>query len=162
MPACRVPVIPSDCPATVLLPAAKPPLLFSQEILFMSKRRRNRRAKIRREIVTPDGYITVPPGSPKILIHTRQGRCVGIYCDQPAKVLIVETQDDPRCAVHPSHLAVLSMISPQTSVKLVGGYGTSVDHVLSMGLDDPDMDDDLRHVLDAHEIVLEDDWPDVW
>jgi hypothetical protein len=34
-------------------------------------------------ITTPDGLITVPAGSPKILIHTRQGRCVGIYCDQP-------------------------------------------------------------------------------
>ena len=47
-------------------------------------------------IATPDGLLTVPPGSPKILIHTRQGKCVGIYCDQPAKVLVVETQDQPR------------------------------------------------------------------
>ena len=128
----------------------------------MPTRNRNRRANARREIVTRDGRITVPPGSPKILIHTRQGRCVGIYCDQPAKVLVVETQDNPRRAVHPLSLAMLSLISPQTSVKLVGRYGTSVDGVLAMAFDDPAMDDDLRRVLNAHEIVLEDDWPDVW
>ena len=44
-------------------------------------------------ITTPDGRLTTPPDSPKILIHTRQGKCVGIYCDQPAKILEVETQD---------------------------------------------------------------------
>jgi hypothetical protein len=33
----------------------------------MSKRTRNRRSTARREIVTPDGLVTVPPGSPKIL-----------------------------------------------------------------------------------------------
>jgi hypothetical protein len=49
----------------------------------------------RREIVARNGCITVPLGSPKILIQTRQGRCVGIYYDQPAKVLMVKTQDDP-------------------------------------------------------------------
>ena len=43
--------------------------------------------------------------------------------DQSAKILQVETQDDPRRAVHQ---AMLSIISPQTSVKVVGGYGTSV------------------------------------
>jgi hypothetical protein len=57
---------------------------------------------------------------------------------------------------------MLSMISPQTSVKLVGGYGTAVDHVLRMGFDDPWMDDDLRRVLDAHEVLLDREWPDVW
>jgi hypothetical protein len=103
-----------------------------------------RRAKARREIVTPDGLITVPPGSPKILIHTRGGKCVGIYCDQPAKVLCVETQDDPCRAAHPSYQATLAMISPQTSAKVVGGYGTAVDHVLVMGFDDSSTDDDLR------------------
>ncbi len=113
-------------------------------------------------IATPDGLITVPPGSPKILIHTRQGRCVGIYCDQPAKVLCVETQDDPQRLVDPSNLAMLSIISPQTSAKLVGGYGTAVDHVLAMAFDDPWMDDDLRRVLDAHKVVLDGEWPDVW
>jgi hypothetical protein len=46
-------------------------------------------------ITTRDGLITAPPGRPKILIHTGQGKCVGIYCDQPAKVLCVETQDAP-------------------------------------------------------------------
>jgi hypothetical protein len=127
----------------------------------MSKRARNRQTA-RREITTTDGLLTVPPGSPKIMIHTRQGRCVGIYCDQPAKVLIVETQDDPRRAVHPSYQAMLAMISPQTSVKLVGGYGTAVDHVLAMAFDDPTMDDDFRRTLDAHEVVLDGEWPDVW
>ena len=64
----------------------------------------------------------MPPGSPKILIHTRQGRCVGIYCDQPAKVLVVETRDDPRRTVDPSCQAMAAMISPQTSIKLVGRF----------------------------------------
>ena len=128
----------------------------------MPRRDRNRPASTHRELTTPDGLITVPSGSPKILIHTRQGRCVGIYCDQPAKVLVVETQDGPRRAARSANLAMLAMISPQTSVKLVGGHGTSVDHVLAMPFDDPSMDDDLRRVLDAHEIVLDGDWPDVW
>ncbi len=113
-------------------------------------------------IATPDGMVTTPPGSPKILIHTRGGRCVGIYCDHPAKVLVVETQDDPRRMVHPSYQAMLSMVSPQTSVKVVGGYGTAVDHVLAMAFDDPSMDDDLRRVLNAHEVVLDGEWPDIW
>ena len=113
-------------------------------------------------IVTPDGSITVPPSSPKILIHVRQGKCVGIYCDQPAKVLVVETQDHPRRAVDPSCQALLAMINPQRSTKLVGGYGTSVDHVLAMAFDDPTMDDDLCRALNAHEIVLGEEWPDVW
>jgi len=46
--------------------------------------------------------------------------------------------------------------------KLVGGYGTTVDHVLAMPFDDPLMDDDLCRVLSAHEIVLDGDWPDIW
>ncbi len=125
----------------------------------MSKRTRSQPSNARREITTPDDLITVPPGSPKILIHTRQGRCVGIYCDQPAKVLVVETHDDPRHAVH---LAMLPIISPQTSVKLVGGYGTAVDHVLAMAFDDPSMDDDLRRTLRGHEVVLDGEWPDIW
>ena len=128
----------------------------------MSKRTRSRRSPARREFTTPDGLITVPAGSPKILIHTRRGKCVGIYCDQPAKVLCVETQDDPRRVVHPSNLAMLSMICPQTSIKVVGGYGTAVDHVLAMAFDDTSMDDDLCRVLEAHEVVLGDKWPDVW
>jgi hypothetical protein len=87
---------------------------------------------------------------------------VGIYCDQPAKVLCVETQGNPRRTIHPSNLTVLAMISPQTSTKLVGNCGTAVDHVLAMAFDDPCMDDDLRRVLDAHEVVLGGEWPDVW
>ena len=118
----------------------------------MSKRASDRPSNTHREIVTPDGCITVPPGSPKILIHTRQGKCVGIYCDQPAKVLTVD----------PSYLAMLSVICPQTSTKLVGGYGTTVDHVLAMPFDDPSMDDDLCQVLNVHEVVLDGDWPDIW
>jgi hypothetical protein len=113
-------------------------------------------------LTTPEGSLTTPPGSPKVLIHTRRGRCVGIYCDQPAKVLFVETQDDPRRAVHPSNLAMLSVISPQTSVKVVDGYGNAVDHVLAMAFDDPSMDDDLRRVLNAHEVVLDGEWREVW
>ena len=128
----------------------------------MSRRTRNRPAKHHRELTTPDGLITVPPGSPKILIHTRKGRCVGIYCDQPAKVLVIETQDDPRRAAHPANVAMLAMISPQTSVKLVGGHGTSVDHVLAMAFDDPSMDADLRQTLHAHEVLLDGKWPDIW
>jgi hypothetical protein len=93
-------------------------------------------------------------------LETRIG--IGIYCDQPAKVLCVESQGDPRRAVHPSNLAMLSIISPQTSTKLVGSCGTAVDHVLAMAFDDPWMDDDLRRVLNAHEVVLDGEWPDVW
>jgi hypothetical protein len=57
---------------------------------------------------------------------------------------------------------MLAIISPQTSAKLVGGYGTAVDHILAMAFDDPTMDDDLRRVLDGHEVVLDGEWPDVW
>ncbi len=57
---------------------------------------------------------------------------------------------------------MLTLISPQTSAKVVGGYGTAVDHVLAMAFDDPWIDDDLRQVLDAHEVVLDGEWPDVW
>ncbi|MGO9108209.1 MAG: hypothetical protein ACLP9L_03155 [Thermoguttaceae bacterium] len=55
-----------------------------------------------------------------------------------------------------------AMMSPQTSVKVVGACGTSVAHMLAMPFDDPTMDDDLCRVLDAHEIVLGEEWPDVW
>ena len=112
-------------------------------------------------IATTDGSLTVPPGSPKILIHTWQGKCGGIYCDQPAKVLVVETQDHPWRAVAPSCQPMLAMINPQRSTTLVGGCGTFVDHVLAMAFDDPAMDDDLCRVLNAHEIVLGGEWPDV-
>jgi hypothetical protein len=54
------------------------------------------------------------------------------------------------------------MVSPQTSAKLVGSYGTAVNHVLAMAFDEPSMDDDLRRVLDAHEIMLDGEWPDIW
>jgi hypothetical protein len=57
---------------------------------------------------------------------------------------------------------MLAIISPQTSAKLVGGYGTAVDHVLAMVFNDPWMVDDLRRVLDAHEVVLDGEWPDIW
>ena len=56
-----------------------------------------------------------------------------------------------------------SMISPQPNVKLVGGYVTSVSHMLSMAFDDPTMDADLRSGLNAHEIGLgEEEQPHVW
>jgi len=60
------------------------------------------------------------------------------------------------------NLAMVSAISPQTSVKLVGGYGTEADHVLATAFDDPTMDDDLRRALNAYEIVLGVEWSDVW
>ena len=51
---------------------------------------------------------------------------------------------------------MLAMINPQTSNKLVGGYGTSLDHLLAMAFDD------LCRVLNAHEIVLGGYWLDIW
>jgi len=102
-------------------------------------------------ITTATGSLTAPPGSPKILIHTRHGKAVGIHCDQPAKILQVETRDDPRPAVHQ---AMPSMINPQTSVEVVGGYDTSVSHMLAMAFDDASMDADLCEALVAHEVVL--------
>ncbi len=53
--------------------------------------------------------------------------------------------------LHLSNLAMLSIISPQTNVKLIGGYGTSVahTHMLAMAFDDPTMDEDLRTALDC-------------
>ncbi len=93
------------------------------------------------------------------MIHTRQGKVVGIYCDKPAKILVVESQDDPRRAVHQ---AMPLMISPQTSTKLVGGHGTRIDRVLALALHDSTMDDDLRRALKAQEIVLDEEWPNIW
>ncbi len=112
-------------------------------------------------ITTATGVLTTPPGSPKILIHKRQGKVVGICCDQPAKILEVETHDSPNWATDPGHRGFLAVICPQTSVKVVGGRVTSVFHMLAMAFDDPTMDDDLRKTLDAHEVVLGDKWADV-
>ena len=112
-------------------------------------------------ITTATGALTTPPDSPKILIHTRQGKIAGIYCDKPAKILQVETQDWPKWATDPGSRAVLSLIDHQTSVKVVGGQVTSVHHILAMALDDPSMDEDLRKAVAAHEIVLEGEWADV-
>jgi len=53
------------------------------------------------------------------------------------------------------------MICPQTSVKVVGGCGTSVAHMLAMALDDPAIDVDLCEALAAHEVVLGEEWADV-
>jgi len=102
-------------------------------------------------IDNPDGSLVAPPLSPRILIHTRQGKVASIYCDHPAKILEVEPQDDPWRAVRQ---AMPAMISPQTSVKVVGGFGTSVAHMLTMAFADPTMDADLRETLAANEIVL--------
>jgi hypothetical protein len=55
----------------------------------------------------------------------------------------------------------MSLICPQTSIKVVGGHGTSVDHMLVMAFDDPSMADDLRSALAAHEIVLDEEWADL-
>jgi hypothetical protein len=69
----------------------------------------------------------------------------------------VETQDDPRRAVR---RAMPAMISPQTSVKVVGGYGTSVSHMLAMVFEDPSIDVGLHEPLAAHEVVLGKEWAD--
>lgn len=37
-----------------------------------------------------------------------------------------------------------------------------MDHVLALTFDAPSIDDDLCRTLNAHEIVFEEDWPDVW
>jgi hypothetical protein len=31
-----------------------------------------------------------------------------------------------------------------------------------MAFDDPSMDDDLRRILNAHEVVLGGEWADIW
>ena len=36
---------------------------------------------------------------------------------------------------------------------MVGGYGTTVNHVLAMAFDDPSMDDDLCRGLEAHKVM---------
>ena len=128
----------------------------------MPKRNDNHPSIVRHEIVTAEGFVTTPPDSPKIMIHVRRRKCVGIYCDHPAKVLVVETRGDPLRIVDPSYQATLAAISPQTSTKVVSGYRTSVDHVLAMPFDDPSMDRDLCRVLEAHEVVLDGAWPDIW
>ena len=87
-----------------------------------------------------------------------QGKIAGIYCNQLAKIVEVETQDAPRHAVHQ---AMPAMISLQTSVKVVGGCGTSVSQMLAMAFDDPSMDGDLRTALAAHEIEIGEEWADV-
>ena len=74
---------------------------------------------------------------------------------------MVETQGNSRHATEPRHRAFLALICPQTSVKLVGAYGTLVDHVLAMPFDDPSTDDDLCQALNAHEVMLDADWPDI-
>ena len=105
--------------------------------------------------------ITVPSGSPRIPAHIREGKIAGIYRDQPAKILQVETQDSPKRVTDPSSRSFLAVMCPQTSVKVVGGQVTSVFHMLAMAFDDPTMDEDLRVALAAHEIVLGDEWADV-
>ncbi len=110
---------------------------------------------------TPAGALTTPAGSPKTLIHTRKGRIAGIYCDQPTKILQVETQDRIERATDPGYRAFCSVICPKTSLKVLDGYGTSVAHMLTMAFDDPTVDGDLRTALTAHEIVLDQEWADV-
>ena len=91
-----------------------------------------------------------------MLIHTRRGKIVGNHCGQSAKI---GTPANPR---HSVHEAVPLMIGPQSSAKMVGGYGTSVDHALAMAFDDPMMYQDLRETLATDEIVPGEEWPDVW
>jgi len=54
-----------------------------------------------------------------------------------------------------------AMICPKMSIEVVGGCGTTVDHFLAMAFDDSTIDDDLRRVLNAHEIVLGEEWPNI-
>jgi hypothetical protein len=112
-------------------------------------------------ILTTTGALTTASGSPKILVHTRGGKVVGIYCDQPAKILEIETQDNRRYVTSPRSQAFVAAVCPQTTLKVVGGYGTSMHHMLAMAFDDPSMDEDLRHALEAHGIELEQEWADV-
>ncbi len=77
-------------------------------------------------ITIPDGSLTTPTGSPKILIHTRQGKIVGIYCDQPAKILEVETQNSPKRAADPWNQAFLSVISPRQPLPGFGNAGVGL------------------------------------
>ncbi len=44
--------------------------------------------------------LTTPPASPRILPHTPQGKIAGIYCDKPAKILEIETQEIERILAH--------------------------------------------------------------
>jgi hypothetical protein len=75
-------------------------------------------------ITTASNSLTTPPGSPRILIHTRRGKIAGIYCNQPAKIFTVETQDILKRATDSRYRAFCSVISPQSSLKAVGGpYG---------------------------------------
>jgi hypothetical protein len=109
-------------------------------------------------IQTTTGALTTPAGSPRFLIHTRAGKIAGIYCDQPAKIMEIETQDSPHRAADGQYQAFCAVICPQTSLKVVGGFGTSVAHMLTMPFDDSSMDDELWATLVAHEIVLEEEW----
>ncbi|MGA2621617.1 MAG: hypothetical protein ABSF26_28790 [Thermoguttaceae bacterium] len=56
--------------------------------------------------------------------------------------------------------AMPAMIGSQISVKVVGGYGTSVSRMLAMAFD-PSMGANRREALAAHEIDLGEDWADV-
>ncbi len=61
-------------------------------------------------------------------VETRRVKLAG---GQPAKILEVETQADPWHAVRQ---AMPSMICPQTTAKVVGGHGTSIDCGLGLVL----------------------------
>ena len=76
------------------------------------------------------------------------------FSSRPGTILSVQAD--------PSYLAMLAKINPQASTKLVNGHATSVNRMLTVAFDDPTMDDDLRRVLSAHEVVLDSEWPDVW
>ena len=61
-----------------------------------------------------------------------------------------------------AHQATPSIISRQTSVKVVGDRGTSVAQRLATAVDDPLMGEDLRETLDSHKVVLRGERPDIW
>ena len=62
----------------------------------------------------------------------------------------------------PGSLTVADVCSPDDHQAGRRPQFQSVDRVLAMAFDDPSMDDDLRRALNAHEIVLDEEWPDIW
>jgi len=61
----------------------------------------------------------------------------------------------------PASIRSFFRLCPQTSVKVVGGCGTSVAHTLAMTLDERTMDDDLGETPATHEIEIGHEWADV-
>ncbi len=91
-------------------------------------------------------------------LPTQYGPIGILWFDTPEK--ITKAQSIELCAM-------IRQLQPDCIVNArignrLGDYGTTVDHVLAMAFDDPTMDDDLRETLAGHEIVLGEEWPDIW